>query len=137
MIIVLISVSLAFLLNQIPFWKQYNTDEKFRLNQNINKLLDIELQYPFLEDSAFRIWWSKNQDSNSDSAQRYKTYCIYLLNFVQDVCDYYNYNAKDINDYIDLPDLVEPAKEFWRSHDPENTNSYSKKFKDLIDKSLK
>ncbi len=83
LIIAVVAVSLGFGLGYLSFSKQFNAEEKYRLNQNLNEILDIQLDYPFLEDSSFRAWWAKHSESNRDSAARYRTYCIYLLNFMK------------------------------------------------------
>jgi hypothetical protein len=120
-------------LGYYTFSKQFNADEKFRLNQNLNKLLDITLQYPFLEDSAFVAWWDKNKNSNNDSSLRYQTYCEYVFNFVDDVCDYYNYDRKEIDKFIDMDDLIVLHKSWWKLPEVQNTQSYDKRFKDLVE----
>jgi hypothetical protein len=133
----LVTVVLGFGLGFLTFSKQFNAEEKFRLNQNLNKLLDIKLQYPFLEDSVFRSWWSKNKNSNNDSSLRYQTYCIYVLNFAEDVCDYYKYDSDKINKFIDIEDLIEPTREYWEANVVENYKSYGPEFKEFIDQRIK
>lgn len=121
--IALTSVILTSVVGYITFSKQYNSDEKFRLNENINKLLDIELQYPFLEDSTFISKWERNRNSNNDSALRYLTYCEYVFNTLQNVCDYYNYDLEKIDEFMDVNDLIIMHRAYWENPELQKTES--------------
>ena len=46
----ILSASIGFLFAYMTFSKQYDATEKGRLNENLNKILDINLQYPFVDD---------------------------------------------------------------------------------------
>jgi len=132
----LIAIATAVLTSAISYYiflKQHNTDEKFRLNQNLNKLLDIDLQYPFLEDSAFVGWWDKNKESNKDSALRYGYYCIYLFNFFQDVCEYYDYNEEEMAKFMDIDDLIGLHKSWWQLPENQTSEAYDLRFKKFVD----
>jgi hypothetical protein len=133
---IFIALTTAILTSSIGYYtfsKQYNSDEKFRLNQNLNKLLDINLQYPFLEDSTFIAWWNKHNGSNKDSALRYQTYCEYVFNFVQDVCEYYDYDKEKIGRFIDVSDLIALHRVWWKLPDIQNYQDYDPRFKKFID----
>ncbi|HSZ35327.1 MAG TPA: hypothetical protein VK772_18580 [Puia sp.] len=115
--------------------KQYNADEKFRLNENLNKILDINLQFPFLEDSTYISRWDRIQNPFNDSSLRYQTYCEYVFNFAENVSEYYKYDIVKINSFIDLEDLIGPHKSYWESQDVQK--SYPSEFRDFINMSYK
>ncbi len=74
-ILIAISGALAgFIFSLFPFFTEHNATEESRLNDNLNKILDVNLQYPFLEKDAYINWWDHHKDSNNDSSLRYQTY---------------------------------------------------------------
>ena len=133
----IIPASIGFLLAYITFSKQYDANEKGRLNENLNKLLDIDLQYTFVEDSAFIAWWDKHQGSNSDSSLKYQVYCEYVFNFLQNTGEYFNYNKRKIADFVDAEDLITQHKGWWMAPAQMNSHSYPDKFKEFIGQYLK
>jgi hypothetical protein len=115
------------------FNKNYDEAGLDRLNDNLNKIEDINLQYPFIEDTAFIARWDKNKNSNSDSALRYTTYCEYVSYFVQDLAEYFKYDNKKIEDFIDVKQLIKPHKGWWGlPNDTFHVAPYPKTFNDLI-----
>jgi len=128
----IIPAFVGFLFAYVTFSKEYDATEKDRLNNSLNKILDINLQYPFVEDSVFIAHWNLNKDSNSDSSLRYQTYCEYVFNFLQDACGYYKYNKKKIAAFIDLSDLILQHKEWWDLPEQQLSDAYPKEFKQFI-----
>jgi len=128
---------IGFLLAYITFSKQFDSNEKGRLNDNLNKILDVNLQYPYVEDSTFIAWWNSHKNSNSDSALRYQTYCEYVFNFLQNTCEYFNYNKRKIMDFVDMGDFVEQHKEWLNWPDVRNSNGFPKRFIDFINDNFK
>ena len=131
-IIAIVTAVLTTAISYYMFWKQHNTDEKFRLNENLNKLLDIDLQYPFLEDSVFVARWKTNKKSNNDSALRYEYYCIYVFNFLQNVCEYYEYDKKRIDDFVDVDDLIGLHKSWWELPENQQSQGEDPRFKQFV-----
>jgi|SRR5579871_5205041 len=133
----LLSSTLGFLFAYITFSKQYNATEKARLNDNLNKILDVNLQYPFVDDSAFIVKWNLNKYSNTDSSLRYQTYCEYVFDFLQNVCEYYKYDKKEIENFIDINDLIFQQKGWWDMPEQKNSQAYPEKFKKFINSYFK
>ena len=130
---IVVPVLLGFGLAYITFHKEFDATEKARLNDNLNKLLDVNLQYPFVDDSVYIARWNKDKDSNSDSSLRYQTYCEYVFNFLQDVCEYYNYDRKRIAKFVDIQDLIVNQKGWWFEPAQRNAEAYPDEFKEFID----
>lgn len=122
----------GFALAYITFNKEYDATEKARLNDNMNKLLDVDLQYPFLEDSVYIAHWAANKNAHNDSALRYQTYCTYLFNTLEDVCEYYHYSKIRIDRYMDVSDLIEMHKAWWDAYTRQNTASYGPEFVSFV-----
>ena len=96
----------GFLFAYITFSKQYDASERSRFNENLNKILDVNLEYPYIDDNDFINRWSKTPNSHSDSSIRYQTYCIFVFNFLQDISEYYKYNKERVEQYVDIEDLI-------------------------------
>jgi len=133
----IIPAFIGFLFAYITFSKQYDANEKGKLNDNLNKLLDVNLQYPFVEDSSFIAWWDKHKNSNSDSSLRYQSYCEYVFNFLQSTSEYFNYNKNKIADFVDAEDLITQHKGWWMMPEQINSRSYPDKFKEFVKQYLR
>ena len=127
----------GFVLAYITFSKQFDANEKGRLNDSLNKLLDVNLQYPFVEDNSFIARWNKNRGSNSDSSLRYQAYCEYVFNFLQNTCEYFNYDKRKIADFVDINDLLAQHKDWWLMPEQKDSQSYPEKFKLLVNQYIK
>jgi hypothetical protein len=114
------------------FSKQFDATEKARLNDGLNKILDINMEYPFLVDSNFVTRWNKDKTSTKDSSIRYQTYCDYVFNFLQDVCDYYGYNKKKIDNFLDVADLIGLQKEWWNLPEQRDSDTFPEEFRDFV-----
>jgi hypothetical protein len=127
----------GFLFAYITFSKQFDANEKDRLNGDLNKLLDVNLRYPYVEDSSFIAWWGYHESSNSDSSLRYQAYCEYVFNFLQNNCEYFNYDKEKITGFVDMDDLVSQHKGWWNMPEQRDSESYPKRFRDFIERDFK
>ena len=94
--------------------------------------MDINLQYPYVEDSLFIARWNENKNSNNDSSLRYQAYCEYAFNFLQNVSEYFNYNKSKIQSFVDMKDLIDQHKDWINM--PEQKGAYPKEFFEFINK---
>ena len=127
----------GFLFAYISFSKQYDANEQGRLNENLNKLLDVNLQYPYVEDSAFISWWDNHKTSNSDSALRYQAYCEYVFNFLQNTCEYFDYNKRRILRFVDMRDFVDQHRGWWKMTEQVSPESFPKRLREFIEENFK
>jgi hypothetical protein len=130
---ILLSSGIAVCITYLTFSKQYNANEEARLNDDLNKIFEMNLQYPYLEDSLFISRWDQRNYPDNDSSYRYQTYCEYVFNFSEKVCEYYNYNKSKIDKFIDLEDLLIDHKIWWNLPEQKNSNSYPERFKKFVD----
>ena len=91
------------------------------------------MQYPFLEDSAFVSRWDANKNADTDSALRYQYYCIYVFNFLQDVCDYYDYKESKIAKFVDIDDLIGLHKGWWALPENQSSQSSDPRFRNFVE----
>lgn len=79
-------------------------NEKEHLDNTLNMILKISIEYPYLENENFIIEWSNNHSKEKDNEKymRYEVYYTLVFNFFEKVCNYYNYNQKKIYKYINI-----------------------------------
>lgn len=108
------------------------------LDDQLDTLLKISLQYPYLENPEFIKTWNENKSSNSDDYLRYDIYCTLLFNFFARLSEHFNYNKKKIDNYVAAKDWIRLHKDYWLNpiETFENIDSYDAKFKKIINEYL-
>jgi hypothetical protein len=110
---ILLTSALTLLGGYYLFHVQEDKNDLNRLNDNSNKLIEIEMQYPYVLDSVYIASWGKHPNAVDDSSMRYTSYCEYLFDYMEDVCEYYHYDKKKLDNYIDIPSVIEKHKSWW------------------------
>jgi hypothetical protein len=112
--------------------------EKERFDLQLQNILQFSVQYPYLENSAFTNTWEPEL-TNDEKYQRYENYCTLLFNYLADLYEWFKYNQKKIESYIDIKNWVRIHKKCWKhpSLEHENVDVYGEKFSTLIDNYLR
>lgn len=105
------------------------------LEDQLDSILKISIQFPYLENPKFTETWIENKDSNDEKYLRYENYCTLIFNFLERLCYFYKYNPKKIESFMNVKDWVRLHKGCWKNPSVpyENTDSYDEKFKKIID----
>jgi hypothetical protein len=113
--------------------------EKRNINDQLDAILKIAIQYPYVENQSFTSSWMTNKNSNEEKYLRYDIYCTLLFNYLSRVADFYKYDKNKIENYIAIKDWVRLHKDYWISplDTFENIDGYDKKFRDLINYYIK
>ena len=116
-----------------------NSNKKKGLDDQLDSLLKIAVQYPYLESQSFTNLWNSSFDQDDERMLRYDVYCILLFNYLSRVASHYKYSSSKIEAYVGIKDWVRLHKKYWE--DPtssyENIDGYDKEFVDLIKRYLK
>lgn len=131
LVISILSVGLSFYI----FVKNFNSTEEHNLNDNLNQMLNISIRYPYLEDSTFIARWPQYKDSSDERYLRYNSYCIYVFNFLQSVCAYYNYNQEEVETFVAMDEIVNTHATWWQnqpSYEHDNDKGYDSSFCQLV-----
>lgn len=104
------------------------------LNDQLDNILKIAIQYPYLENTKFTSTWNENKDSTDEKYLRYDNYCNLVFNYMERLCKYYNYNERKIQNHINIKDWIRVHKDCWSNPSTpyENADGYSKELKNLI-----
>ncbi len=108
------------------------------LDDQLDALLKIAIQYPYLENPEFIKTWNDNKKSRKDEYLRYDIYCTLLFNYLSRIATHFNYDIDKIENYVAAKDWVRLHKDYWVNpvETFENIDSYDIKFKNLIMKYL-
>lgn len=109
------------------------------LDDQLDGILKIGVQYPYLESKHFTETWSSNYDKNDESYLRYEVYCTMVFNFLARLSSFYKFNVTKIENHIAIKPWVRIHRNYW--YDPteayDNVDSYDEKFSQLIESYLK
>ncbi|WP_162996603.1 hypothetical protein [Mucilaginibacter celer] len=104
------------------------------LDEQLDAILKIALQYPYLESSHFTGSWTSAFDTNDEKYLRYDVYCTLLFNYLSRVAEHHKYKKHKVESYIAIKDWIRLHRKYWE--DPtssyENVDSYDHAFVDFV-----
>lgn len=116
-----------------------SSNKKRSIDDQLDGLLKIATQYPYLESRNFTEQWSSKHDESDERMLRYDMYCNLLFNFLSRVATHYNYDERKIENYLAMKSWVRIHRKNWL--DPrdayENVDSYGESFVNLMNKYTK
>lgn len=123
--------------------KRYREKDKIdSLDNRLDSIIHIGIEYPYLEDVRFTSKWVEMKDSTDekeyDRYQQYDNYCNVVFNFLHSVCEHFGYDKIKIENYIDIKNWVRTHESNWRFPISkfENVDGYDEKFRKLIESYL-
>lgn len=107
------------------------------LNDQLDAILKIAIQYPYLENPSFCSSWNENKDLDKDEYLRYEMYCNLIFNYLERLCKYHKFNRKKINNHLDIKGWIMIHKDCWLNPTISNENDgYDTRLKKLIENYL-
>ena len=115
------------------------SNAKKALNDQLDGIIKIAIQYPYLENTAFANTWTTNRNSEDEKYLRYDNYCTLVFNYLFRLCEHYNFDKVEIEKHLNVRDWIRVHKECWENPSTpfENADGYSKEFKKFIEAYLK
>ena len=109
------------------------------LNDQLDNIIKIAIQYPYLESPTFTSTWNNNTNSEDEKYLRYENYCILVFNYMERLCQYYKYDKAKIENHLNIKDWIRVHKDCWLNPSTpfENADGYSKDLKKLIENYIK
>jgi len=112
---------------------------KKSLDDQLDGILKIAIQYPYLESKDFTNAWTSRYDRNDEQALRYEVYCTLVFNFMSRLAMHYKYCEIKIEAHVALKPWARTHARYWR--DPteayDNVDTYDRPFVELIEGYLK
>ncbi len=113
-------------------------NSKKAIDDQLDGILKIAIQYPYLECKDFTNSWSSKYDKNDEKALRYEIYGTLVFNYMSRLCEYYKYDQKKFEEHVAIKQWARIHAKYWR--DPteayENVDTYDKKFVEIIENYL-
>ena len=121
-------------ISSIMTYSQYRKEKLQKLNDRLDEILKIGVQYPYVENANFISQWVEMKDSQDEQYLRYDMYCNLLFNYLVAVYDYHNGDKNKIEKFVDVKSWVRLHQLNWKYPvDPnENIDGYSLEFRNFI-----
>jgi hypothetical protein len=111
----------------------YRKTTKRALDERLEKIIQIAIQYPYLEDINFTQTWNPSKVSD-DKYLRYELYCNLVFNYLESISIHYYFRKKKISSFLNAKDWARLHSNCWKnpSSPYENVDSYNKKFRHIF-----
>ena len=138
--IVLISIGVATIsaiAAAISAWLTYSIAKRSELNdleKNLDDILKIGIEYPYLESKHFTIRWNEFKETDDERYLRYDMFCNLVFNYIHKVYQHFNGDKSKIENYVDIKNWIRLHEQNWRNPiDPhENIDGYDEQFRTFI-----
>ncbi len=113
-------------------------DGKAELEKELNRILEIGVQYPHFEYKPFTSDWLSHRGKDDEIYLRYDIYCNMIYNFLHHVFEYYDGDKRKIEGYVDVKSWIRLHKQNWQypADDNENIDGYDEPFRQFINSYL-
>lgn len=113
-------------------------DGKAELERELNRILEIGVQYPHFEYEPFTKDWINHRGEDDEKYLRYDIYCNLIYNFLHHVYEYFSGDKEKIEGYVDVKSWVRMHKQNWQNPADENENvdGYDEPFRKFINSYL-
>lgn len=137
----IMNISTIILLYVVSFFrekKQKQKDRLKKLEEKLDYLMSLAIQYPLFENEAFTKNWNGQTDLSNDNMLRYDVYSLMIFNYWANLAEYCNYDLEKINTIVALEPWVKIHKKCWRKPIIPNDNeeTYDPKFVNLMNNIL-
>src|SRR5690606_31068630 len=94
------------------------SDERKALHDHLDNILNIAIEYPYLEDQKFTDNWSEAnlQDNNEDVRLkniRYEYYAIKVFNYLERFGKHHNWMPTDMERDMNIKEWFKIHEKFW------------------------
>src|SRR5262245_23445408 len=94
--------------------------EKTQLQALIDKMIDIALEYPYVERQSFCDKYPNGTvDDDIYAIDRYENYCVFVFNALTRIAAFCNYDMDEVRRFIAIEELLVLHHTWWK-HDHSN-----------------
>lgn len=113
--------------------KQRIENEESRLNEHLANIINIQIEYPYLENQRFCDSWDSTKVSE-DNYQRYDSYCCLVFNFLSQIFDLYKGNTEQIQNFFAVEEMIIRHKKWWQKpiNPRDNIDGYNYPFRNFL-----
>ena len=112
----------------------YKKDKEEKLLDELNRILEIAIEYPYLESQGFTSKWNEYRMSDDERYLRYDMYCNLLFNYLHHVFEHFDKNKEKVENFVDVKSRVRMHKQSWQNPMDEsgNVDGYDEPFRNFI-----
>lgn len=110
-------------------------EQRRTLNEQILKIIDLGMEYPYLEDDSICDKWP-NTGMSRDDQLRYENYCCLVFNVMESIWTYCKGNRAKFRMILHYEELIWRHRCWWES-DAENKKGYPVGYRNLVDAVIK
>ncbi len=113
-------------------------NDKSRLDNELNEILRIGIERPYLEQVTFTGKWEPKLPESNDRYATYDLYATLVFNYLEKVSKFYGFNYEKIQNEIDMDSWVKIHQAYWNNPTQahENILGYDLRFERLIDERI-
>lgn len=117
----------------------YRKEKKEKLHDELNRILEIGIEYPYLEADFITTRWKEKRHSGDMKFLRYDMYCNLIFNYIHHVCEHFDYDRSCIEDFVDIKNWIPTHQQNWQypDHENENIEGYDERFREFVNSYLK
>lgn len=124
-------------------------NERNTLLDELRNIMKYSMEYPFLENEYFTNQYEimynfcKKHDIMVYNCKieiinryyQYEIYCEMIFNYISKIYDFYKFNEKKINKFLDVYGWIKIHSQYWYNsqNHKESVDAYGKKFVNYID----
>lgn len=114
-------------------------NSKKNLDDQLDAIMKICIQYPYLESIEFANNWNGNYDKDDEKFLRYEMYGTLIFNYMSRLSKFHNYEEEEIEKHVAIKSWARTHKNYWLfpTVKDENVNTYDANFVKLINEYIK
>lgn len=111
-----------------------NEKKEDLFKHDLNRIIEIGIEYPYLESRPFTEKWVQFMHDNDEKYLRYDMFCNLIYNYLSQLFDYCNGDKKKVEEFVDVKSWIRLHKYNWQNPvDPnENIDAYTEEFRRFI-----
>ena len=126
----LVAAAIAAVVSLLVSWRTLRAAERNRLHAQIDRLVELSIEYPVMENDAFCRAWT--QEDCSGDAMRYDSYCCFVFNVLESLWRFHHGSEPSIQDMFDAKEMIERHRRWWLNY-AGNRASYPPGFQKYVD----
>lgn len=132
----LIATSVSTAVSSLVAWRVAHSTNRSgarqSLTEEITKIIDIGMEYPFVEDDEICDKWPEWKRS-ADDRMRYENFCCYIFNVMEHVWEYCDGAELKIRMILHVEELIWRHRCWWQN-EPENKKAYRLGFQKFVER---
>jgi len=122
----LVATAIASMVAILVALKQSRIQQRAELKKQIEQVILLSIQYPYLEDDVFCAGWSEERP-RPEEYQRYDSYCCLVFNLIYAVYEHFKGDLKKVEAFLWTRELIERHRKWWTSRSVRliNVDGYS------------